>query len=180
MRRGPRWAGHKSLTIAQQIAAVAGAIAGALVAVKALVDGDDGARPVPKATLTVERFEPNVTLGQFAERFPDFAPQRLTATQRAAAGGAMHLDLEFRNFNGRHCTLTWTMFDHATDSPLPGRRFTDRQAGTFDLNEAFEHFTPPVWIPAPTRVEDVYVVFALAAGNTPCGSPFRSKNLAVE
>jgi hypothetical protein len=172
----------KGLTLVQKIGAVATAVAsvaGAVAAVIALTGGSEGPKPVPEATLLVQRFEPLVSLGDFARRFPDYAPV-LAVKQADRPGGALFLDLTFRNFEGRRCALTWTMHDEANERPLTDPDFVDRPAGEFDLGSAFEHFTPAVWIPAPTRVEDVFVLFRLTDGDEPCGSPFRSETIAVE
>jgi hypothetical protein len=173
----------KGLTLVQKTGAVASAVAavaGAIAAVIALTGSNDGAKPAPEATFLVQRFEPLVSLGEFARRFPDYAPADLPSEQADRPGGALFLDLTFRNFEGRRCALTWTMYDEANDRPLTRSEFVDHPAGEFELGSAFEHFTPPVWIPAPTRVEDVYVLFQLADDAGPCGSTFRSETMSVE
>ena len=112
----------RGLTLVQKIGVVAGAVAavaGALGAVLALARGDDGPKPAPKATLLVQHFEPLVTLGEFARRFPDYAPRHLTPEKAALPGGLFRLNLTYRNFEKRHCVLTWTMYNDAIDDPLP-------------------------------------------------------------
>jgi hypothetical protein len=162
----------------EQVGLVAGAVAavaGAVGAVLALTGGPD---PAPQADLKVTRFEPNVTRGDFVRRFPESASAELAAQDPATVGGVLFLDLAFRDFDGRRCELTWTMHDDADDAPIP--TLVEQPAGTFELREAFVHVTPAVWVPAPTQVEDVYVIFELHDGEVPCGSPFQSNTLAVE
>jgi len=164
--------------VAGAIAAVAGAIGG----VAALAGGGPppAPKPVPQADLKVTRFEPNITRGEFARRYPESAPRALTEREGEAMGGVLVLDLGFRDFGGHRCTLTWTMYDDANDAPMGDPALVDQRAGTFDLHDPYVHLIPAVWIPAPTRVEAVYVIFSLRDGEMPCGSPFQSNTIALE
>ena len=163
--------------VAGAIAAVAGAIGG----VAALAGGGPPVpKPVPQADLKVTRFEPNITRGEFARRYPESAPRALTERKAEAMGGVLVLDLGFRDFGGHRCKLTWTMYDDANDVPMRNPALVDQPAGEFELRDAYVHLIPAVWIPAPTRVESVYVVLQLRDGETPCGSPFQSNTIALE
>lgn len=165
----------KQLSAVELVGVVAGAVAGVAGAVSGVLALTGGPQPVPQADLSVTRFEPNVTHAEFARRFPKAEVGR---QKPDAVGGVLFLDLEFRDFDGHRCALTWTMHDDADDAPLRG--LVDRPAGKFELRDAYVHVAPAVWVPAPTRVEDVYVEFRLRDGETPCGSPFQSNTLAVE
>jgi hypothetical protein len=163
--------------VAGAIAAVAGAIGG----VAALAGGSPPVpKPVPQADLKVARFEPNITRGEFARRYPESAPRALTEREGEAPGGVLALDLGFHNFDGHRCRLTWTMYDDATDVPMRNPALVDQRAGAFDLREPYVHLFPAVWIPAPTRAEAVYEILQLRDGPTPCGSPFQSNTIALE
>ncbi len=163
------------LTTGELVGVIGGAITAVAAAVGAVVAVAGGPEPVPQADLSVTRFEPNVTHGEFARRFPT---AQAGDQKPEAMGGVLFLDLAFHDFDGHRCRLTWTMHDDADDAPMEG--LADRPAGEFDLRDSYVHETPAVWVPAPTRVEDVYVEFRLMDGQTPCGSPFQSNTLAVE
>jgi hypothetical protein len=123
--------------------------------------GGDTPPPKPVADLQVIRFEPSVTHGQFARRFPDLAPATLSAKEGNRRGGVWHLEFEFSNFSQQRCTLRWTMIDDANDSPVPGGEFVDRPAGDFMLEDPNEQFKHSVWVPAPEAAGKVFVVFAM-------------------
>jgi hypothetical protein len=168
------------LSALELVGVVGGAVAGVAGAISGVLALSGGPQPVPHANLSVTRFEPNVTRGEFVRRFPESASASLRAQDAETPGGALFLDLTFRDFDGARCRLTWTMHDDADDAPMNDPALVDQPAGEFDLSEPYVHKTPPVWIPAPTRVEDVYVVLRLLDGETPCGSPFQSDTLAIE
>jgi hypothetical protein len=168
----------KPQTWLEHVGLVAGAVAGVAGAIGAVLALTGGPEPVPRADLKVTRFEPNVTRGEFVRRFP--AASSPAAQDPETVGGVLFLDLAFYDFDGRRCALTWTMHDDADDAPMADPALVDQPAGTFELGEPFVHVTPAVWVPAPTGVEDVYVIFELHDGEVPCGSPFESNTLAVE
>ena len=163
------------LSAIELVGVVAGAIAGVAGAVSGVLALTGGPAAVPQADCSVTRFEPNVTHAEFARRFPK---AEVDAQDPDAVGGILFLDLDLRGFDGRRCRLTWTMHDDADDAPIKG--LVDRPADELDLRDPYEHLTPAVWVPAPTRVEDAYVEFRLRDGETPCGSPFQSNTLALE
>jgi hypothetical protein len=163
------------LSALELVGVIGGAIAGVAGAVSGVLAFTGAPQPDPQADLNVTRFEPNVRHAEFARRFPKAEDD---AKDPEAVGGILFLDLEFFDFDGRRCRLTWTMHDDADDAPMKGLVY--RKAGELDLREPYVHDTPAVWVPAPTRVEDVYVEFRLHDGERPCGSPFRSNTLEIE
>jgi hypothetical protein len=164
------------------IAAAVTAVAGAIAAVVALVPGGETPPPQPKpvAALRVIRFEPSVTHGEFAKRYPALAPDTLAIKERNRPGGVWHLELQFSDFDAQRCTLRWTMIDDANDSPVPGEEFIDHEAADFVLERSFEHFTPAVWVPAPNGPERVYFVMSLTSEEgRPCGGEFHTESVGT-
>lgn len=157
------------------VAGVAGTISGVLA-----LTGPADAGTMQRADFQVTRFEPNVTRADFTRRFPADAARAPAGRDPGAVGGVLFLDLGFDGFGDRRCRLTWTMYDDATDAPLDDPAYVDEPAGVFELDDPYVHVTPAVWVPAPTRVEDAYVIFRLRDGERACGSPFQSNLLPVE
>jgi hypothetical protein len=170
----------KSLTVLELIGVIAGAVAAVAGAVAAVLALTGGSEPVPRAEFRVTRLELNLTGADFARRYADDATPPVPADERSLAGAALGLDLRFHDYASHRCALTWTMYDRLRQVPLRDRRFVDRSAGVVELDSSFEHVVRAVWIPGPTGVEEVHVLFTLRDGATPCGSPFRSGRLVVE
>jgi hypothetical protein len=167
----------KQRSVLELVGVVAGAIAGvagAIGGILALTGG--GVEIVPDADASVSRIETNVRQAEFARRFPAAAAEAAPMGSPRRMGGIFLLELELHGFDGRRCELTWTAFDADVDKPLAA----PAHAATIEVDRPFKHVEHPAWVPIPPRVEDLYVIFELHDGDTPCGSAVQSRTLAIE